>query len=119
MALTMEMDSKKAELLLRAALLDDASNVGEKLAALTADIKVDDDGDAWITLDMDLWPEDKGAPEAEAIAKMLWLEIDWSITEGTFPFAWPGLSSHADKMTTYFKMVLAAYGEQRPDKDIK
>ena len=76
MALTMDMDSKKAELLLRAALLDDATNIGERLAALSADISVDDDGGAFITLDMDLWPEDKDSPEAEAIAKMLWLEID-------------------------------------------
>lgn len=119
MALTMDMDAKKAELLLRAALLDDANNVGERLAALSADIKVDDDGDAWITLDMDLWPEDKESPEAEAIAKMLWLEIDWSATNGTFPFAWPRISAHSDKTTTYFKMVLDAYSGQRPDKGTK
>ena len=119
MALTMDMDARKAELLLRAALLDDASNVGERLAALSADIKVDDDGHAWITLDMDFWPEDKESLEAEAIAKMLWLEIDWSVTDGTFPFAWPDLSARADKTTTYFKMVLDAYGGQRPNKDTK
>lgn len=119
MALTMNMDARKAEFLLRAALLDDASNVGERLAALSAEIKVDDDGDAWITLDMDLWPEDKETPEAEAIARMLWLEIDWSVTEGTFPFAWSGLSAHSDKTTTYFKMVLDAYGGQRSDKGTK
>lgn len=116
MALTMDMDAQKAELLLRAALLDDASNVGERLGALSADIKVDDDGDAWISLDMDLWPEDKEAPETEAIAKMLWLEIDWSMTTGTLPFAWPGIGEYADKTTTYFKMVLDAYGGQKPDK---
>jgi hypothetical protein len=114
MALNMDMDSKKAELLLRAALLDDASNVGERLAALSADISVDDDGDAWIALDMDLWPEDKASPEAEAIAKMLWLEIEWSSTTGTFPFAWPSLGEHSDKTTKYFKMVLDAYGRQKP-----
>lgn len=112
MTLTMDMDARKAELLLRAALLDDASNVGERLAALSADIKVDDDGDAWITLDMDLWPEEKVSPEAEAIAKMLWLELDWSVTDGTFPFAWPGIGAHFDKTTTYFKTVLDAYGGQ-------
>lgn len=47
---------------MRTALLDDASNVGERLAALIAYIKVDDDGDEWRTLDMDLWPEDKESP---------------------------------------------------------
>ncbi|SES65622.1 hypothetical protein [Paracoccus homiensis] len=117
MALTMDMDARKAELLLRAALLDDASNVGERLAALSADIKVDDDGDAWITLDMDLWPEDKESPEVEAIAKLLWIEIDWSATDGTFPFAWPDLGAQSDKTTTYFKSVLDAYGGQRPSKE--
>ncbi|SFA86612.1 hypothetical protein SAMN05421688_1298 [Poseidonocella pacifica] len=119
MALTMDMDAKKAELLLRAALLDDASNVEERFAALSAEINVDDDGDAWIALDMDLWPEDKEAREAEAIAKMLWLEIDWSMTSGTFPFAWPGIGAHTDKTTAYFKMVLEAYGRQSPDKGTK
>jgi len=114
MALTMDMDSNRAELLLRAALLDDASNVGERLAALSAEIRVSDDGDAWISLDMDLWPEDKNAPEAETIAKMLWLEIDWSVSAGTFPFAWPGLGEHSDKTANYFKMVLDAYGGQKP-----
>lgn len=116
MALTMDMDSKKAELLLRAALLDDATNVAERLAALSADISVDDDGEASISLDMDLWPEDKASPEAEAIAKMLWLEIEWSSTAGTFPFAWPGLGEHSDKTTSYFKMVLDAYGGQKPGR---
>ncbi len=94
-------------------LLDDATNVNERLAALGADISVD--GDAWIALDMDLWPEDKDAPEAEAIAKMLWLEVDWSSTTGTFPFAWPGVGEYTDKTTTYFEMVLNAYGGQKPD----
>ena len=119
MALAMDMDATKAELLLRAALLDDASNVAERLAALTADIKVDDDGDAWITLDTDLWPEDKESPEAETIAKMLWLQIDWSMTDGTFPFAWPGLGEHSNKTTEYFRMVLEAYAAQNPDNSSK
>lgn len=118
MALTMDMDSRKAELLLRAALLDDASNVAERLGALSADIKVDDDGDAWITLDLDLWPEDKISSEAETIAKMLWLELEWSSTVGTFPFAWPSLGEHSDKTTKYFEMVLDAYGNQKPRGDI-
>ena len=115
MALTMNMDSNKAELLLRAALLDDASNVSERLAALSADISVDDDGEASITLDIDLWPEEKNSPECEAIAKLLWLEIEWLSTTGTFPFAWPGLGEYTDKTTKYFQMVLDAYGGQKPE----
>jgi len=114
MALNMNMDSKKAELLLRAALLDDAANISERLAALSAEISVDDDGDASILLDMDLWPEDKGSPEAEAIAKMLWLEIDWVATMGTIPFAWPDIGIQNVKTSNYFKMVLEAHGSQKP-----
>ncbi len=117
MTLKMNMDSVKAELLLRAALLDDASNVNERLAALGADISVDDDGDAWIALDMDLWPEGKDSPEAETIANMLWLDIDWSSISGTFPFAWPGLGEHSDKTTKYLQMVLDAYRGQKPDNN--
>ena len=117
MALSMGMDAKKAELLLRAALLDDAANVNERLAALSADINVDDDGDAWIALDMDLWPEEKESPEAKAIAKMLWIEIDWTSTTGTSPFAWPGIGEHTDKTTKYFAMVLNAYSGQKPVGD--
>ena len=112
MNLTMDMDAKKVELLLRAALLDDATNINEKFAALLADIHVDDDEMAWITLDMELWPEDKESPEVEAIAKMLLFDIEWVGTEGTSPFAWPGIGAHADKATEYFKMVLDAYREQ-------
>ncbi|MCO6384919.1 hypothetical protein [Oceanicola sp. 502str15] len=44
---------------------------------------------------------------------MLWLEIAWSMTSGAFPFAWPGIGEYADKTTTYFKMVLDAYGGQK------
>lgn len=54
MALTIDLHSKKAELLLRAALLDDGSSVEERRAALSADIKVDDDAEAWIALNKDL-----------------------------------------------------------------
>lgn len=114
MALTMDMDAAKAELLLRSALFDDASNIAERLAALSAEISVDDDGEAWICLDMDLWPEGKDSPEAEAIGKMLWLEIDWSSTSRTFPFAWPSLGENVDKTKDYFKMVIDYYGGQKP-----
>lgn len=58
--------------------------------------------------------KEKESPQAAAIAKMLWLEVDWSSSAGTFPFAWPSLGEHTDKTTTYFKMVLDAYGGQKP-----
>lgn len=114
MTLTMGMDAKKVELLLRTALLDDATNMNERLAALLAEISVHDDESAWITLDMDLWPEDKVSPAVEEIAKMLWLEIEWETTEGTSPFAWPGIGDHAGSTTEYLRLVLGAYGAQKP-----
>lgn len=118
MALSMDLDEKKVELLLRAALLDDAANINERFAAMIADIDVEDD-EAWISLDMDLWPEEKISPQAEALAKMLWLEIEWAGTMGTSPFAWPGIGEHTNSATKYFKMVLDAYGGQKPDEDPK
>lgn len=114
MALTMDMDAGKVELLLRAALLDDATNVNERFAALIAEINVHDDEAAWITLDMDLWPEDKESPAVEALAKLLWLEVEWESTEGTSPFAWPGIGEHVSSVNDYFKSVLNAYGGQKP-----
>lgn len=116
MALTMDLDAHKAELLLRSALMDDASNINERFAAILADISVDDDGEAFIALDMDLWPEEKTSPQTEAIADMRWLEIEWAMTAGTFPFAWPGIGDHTNQTTKYFQMVLDAYGGQKPTK---
>jgi hypothetical protein len=117
MALTMDMDATKVELLVRTALLDDAANVNERLGALLAEINVHDDESVWVTLDMDLWPEDKLSPAVEEIAKMLWLEIEWEATEGTFPFAWPGVGEHAANTVEYLKLVLDAYGGQKPKPD--
>jgi hypothetical protein len=114
MTLSMGLDANKVALLVRAALLDDASNMNERLAALTADIDVDDDEIICISLDLDLWPEDKEAPEVGALAKMMWLDIDWSGTEGKAPFAWPGMGEHAHKATEYFQMVIEAYRGQGP-----
>lgn len=109
----MEMDAKKVELLLRAALLDDSKNINERFAALVADIEVDDDGMVCITLDMDLWPEDKVSPEVEAIAKMLMFDVEWVGAVGTSPFAWPGIGEQTNRATEYFKMVLDAYRGQQ------
>lgn len=113
MHLTMGLNAEKVELLLRSALLDDATNANERFGALLAEITVDDDGEAFIALDLDLWPEHKASPEAEAIADMLMLDIDWAATSGTSPFAWPGMGEHVDSTTKYFELVLKAYREQR------
>lgn len=109
MVFIMDMDVKKVELLLWVVLLDDVNNVGERLVVLSVDIKVDDDGDVWIMLDMDFWFEDKELFEVEVIVKMLWLEIDWLVINGIFLFVWLGISVYFDKMMIYFKMVLDVY----------
>lgn len=89
------------------------------LLAAYRDIYLDQDlgGRSWITLDMDLWSEEKTSPEAEALAKMLWVEIDWPVTTGTCPFAQRGLGEYTNKTTNCFRMVLDACGDQKPDSN--
>lgn len=113
MTLKMDMDANKVELLMRAALLEDAANISERFGAITAEINVLDDDEVWIALDTGLWPEDKYSPQVEALAKLLWLEIEWEATMGSLPFAWPGLGEYTNITTDYFKMVLDAYGSQK------
>ncbi|WP_246647155.1 hypothetical protein [Rhizobium laguerreae] len=55
----LELNEEKITLLIRSALLDDATNISEKLGALQARISVDDENDVWISLEDDLWPHDK------------------------------------------------------------
>ncbi|MEW7006744.1 hypothetical protein [Lentilitoribacter sp. EG35] len=117
MVLKMELNAKKAELLLRSALLDDANNISERFGALLADISVDEnDGESYIALDEDLWPEGKLSPQAEAIAKALGLEIEWEGTGNTFPFAWPAIGEHTNKTTEYYELVLDAYRNQKTNR---
>lgn len=103
-----EITNEKVELLVRSALLEDASNINERFAAIKADIKLVDHV-IWITVDDDLWPDNKSACHTETLAKMLWLEIDWAATIGTFPFAWPGLGEFTESTSEYFGMVLDAH----------
>lgn len=114
MALTMNLDPDKVELLMRLALLDDATNVNERMGALKAEVTVMDDEEVDICLDLDLWPEDKLSPSVEALAKMLWLDIEWTATASGFPFAWPALGSMTNKTPDYLKMVLDAHKTQKP-----
>lgn len=109
-----EMTDEKVVLLMRGALLDDASTVNERFAAITAEISVDEDVIS-VTLDEDLWPDGKEPTQAIAIAKMLWLEIEWNATVGTFPFAWPGLGDVTNSTTEYFQMVLDAHAGRESD----
>ena len=111
-----EMTDEKTVLLMRSALIDDAANVNERFAAITADISVDDDV-IWVVLDEDLWPDGKKTKNAETVAKMLWMEIEWNSISNTFPFAWPGLGELTNNTTEYFNMVLDAHAgrEVKPD----
>lgn len=109
MAPKLDLDEKKIELLLRAALLDDAANTGERLAALLADIHVDEDNDAWVSLDSDLWPEDKEPSQAMAVAKLLGVELEQELTGMTLPFHWPGLAPKTNSTAEYVSVLLDAY----------
>ncbi|WP_170571102.1 hypothetical protein [Ruegeria atlantica] len=114
MNLKMDLDANKVELLMRSALLEDATTVNERLGAIIADITVLDDDEVCISLDEDLWPDAEKATKVEALAEMLWIEVIWEGTSGAFPFAWPGLGEHTNSTPDYFKMVLDAYGSQKP-----
>jgi hypothetical protein len=107
----LELNEKNISLLIRSALLDDATNTSERLAALLADIIVDEDNDVWITFDEDLWPEEKEPVQALAVAEILGIEIDQEITSMTSPFAWPGLGQMTSSTREYVEMLLDAYAE--------
>jgi hypothetical protein len=105
-----------------ASFLEEASELfgGDKILSDASKLMLEV-GDEWreFALAIAKSIKSKNDIDFEAISNMLWLEIDWSMTEVTFPFAWPGLSEHSDKTTTYLKMVLDAYGGQGPDKGTK
>lgn len=105
------LDEDSISQLLRAALLEDAVTPAERLGALIAEIYVDEDGDACIVLDEDLWPEAKEPEEAMAVAKLLGAELELSVTCMTFPFAWPGLGHATTSTREYVRLLLEAYQE--------
>jgi hypothetical protein len=114
--LKLELDPKKIVLLIRSALVEDATNAGERLGALYADIDVDEDNDVWITFDLYLWPEEKEPESALAVAELLGIEVEQSLCLRDLPFAWPGLGEHTSSTVEYTRMMLEAYAGQRADK---
>ena len=108
---TLRLDEESISLLLRIALLEDATNPGERLGALSAEINVDDVNDAWITFDEDLWPEDKDPDAAIAVADKLGIELELAMTCMTFPFAWPGLGHATTSTSEYLGHLLDAHEE--------
>jgi hypothetical protein len=105
------LDEDSISKLLRTALLEDAATPAERLGALIAEIYVDEDGDACIVLDEDLWPEAKEPEEAIAVAELLGAELELSVTCMTFPFAWPGLGHATTSTREYVRLLLEAYQE--------
>ncbi|WP_297834338.1 hypothetical protein [uncultured Roseibium sp.] len=106
---TLVLNEKKIELLIRLALIDDAENPGERMGALWAEIGVDEDNDAYVVLDEDLWPEGKAPVQALKVAKLLGIELDLAITTFTAPFHWPGLAHHTESTVSYVSALLAEY----------
>lgn len=111
-----EMSDDKVVLLFRSALLEDATTVNERLAAISADISIDDDV-IWVMLKDDLWPDGKQTKQADAVAKMLWMEIEWSASSGDFPFAWPSFGEVTNSTPEYFSMVLDAHAGREIRKE--
>lgn len=107
----LDLNEEKIVLLIRSALIEEATNVSERLGALHAEISVDEDNDVWIILDIDLWPEDKDPAQALAVAELLGIEIDVACTQFTIPFAWPGLGGVTSTTSEYTRMMLDAYAE--------
>ncbi|TIP14306.1 hypothetical protein [Mesorhizobium sp.] len=105
----LELSAGQIDLLIRSALLDDATTVSERLGALQAEINVDQENGLWITLEVDLWPEDKEPVQALAVAKLLGLEVELECALFGAPFAWPGLGEVASNTTEYTAMMLDAY----------
>ncbi|WP_246778594.1 hypothetical protein [Rhizobium mongolense] len=107
----LELNGEKITLLIRSALLDDATNISEKLGALQAEITVDDENDVWISLEEDLWPQDKEPVQALIVAAKLGLEVELESTWSTIPFHWPGLGELTSSTSEYTQMMLDAYAQ--------
>ncbi|WP_217359329.1 hypothetical protein [Ruegeria arenilitoris] len=117
--LKLELNPEKITLLIRSALVEDASNASERLGALFADINVHEDNDVCITLDVDLWPELKEPVSALAVAALLGVKVEQEICLRELPFAWPGLGEHTSSTVEYTEMMLKAYASQRSDKAVE
>lgn len=110
-----ELDASKIELLLRAALLDDAANTSERFGALLAEISVDDDGDACVCLAVDFWPEEKEPKQIASVAKLLGIEVELAASDGEPPFHWPGLAQETQSTAEYVSILLDAYAGRNVD----
>lgn len=103
------LDDRTIALVFRTALLEDAATPGERLGALPAEISVDEDGDAWITLDEEIWSEEKDPDAAFALAELPGSELELAVTCMTLPVAWPELGHVSTRTREYVQMLLDAY----------
>jgi hypothetical protein len=108
---TLRLNEESISLLLRIALLEDAATPSQRIGALLAEISIDDENDAWITLDEDLWPEFKEPEATIAVADTLGTELELVVTCMKHPFAWPGLGHVNSSTLDYVAQMLAAYKE--------
>lgn len=108
----LDLNDDKIILLIRTALLEDASNVSERFAALQAEITVDDDKDVWIALEEDLWPEEKTPAQTLAVGALLGVELEFEVMWSKIPFAWPGLGKITSSTSEFTKMMLEAYAQR-------
>ena len=115
----LNLDTEKIALLIRSALLDDASNAGEKLGALLAEVSVDDELDIWISFETEYWPQDKEPVQALAVAELLGCEVFLEVKLVSPPFAWPGIGEHAASTLQYVQMLLDAYEQQSRKSESK
>jgi hypothetical protein len=107
----LELNERNIVLLMRSALLDDATNVSERLGALLAEITVDEDNDVWISLEEDLWPDHKEPTQAIKVAAQLDIEIELETMWSKIPFHWPALGEQTSSTTEYLQMLLDAYAQ--------
>lgn len=108
---TLTLNEGRISLLLRTALLEDAVTPAQRLGAQLAQIYVDDDLDACIVLDEDLWPDAKEPVAARAVAELLGVELELNMTCMSFPFAWPSLGEMTTSTREYVRLLLEAYEE--------
>ncbi|MBW9114569.1 hypothetical protein JNB88_13030 [Rhizobium cauense] len=113
----LDLNEEKIILLIRSALLEDATNISEKLGALRAEINVDDENDVCIALEEDLWPQDKEPIKALIVAAQLGLEVEFESMWSTIPFAWPGLGEGTASTSEYTQMMLDAYAQHGASPD--
>jgi len=81
-----------------------------------AEIGADENNDVWVTLDSDLWPEDKEPEQAMAVARILGVELELSGTYMTMPFHWPGLAQETNSTAEYASVLLDAYAGRKSAK---